>query len=330
MSRPNLFEFATSELSQDAVLCWLASWAGPEAAGSDPRLAALGRQFLAALFKKHARKLPEVISDLNVRRQHKNIDILITINSQYAVCIEDKVGTIEHSDQLTRYIEALTSDGFSEDNTLPVYVQTYEQGTYAGVKKAGYSVLSRADLLEILRPYADENGNAIVNDFYRHLDEVDREVKAFRTHPLAEWPCLSWQGFFCELQSKLLDGEWGYVPNQSGGFMGYWWNGRRDHDSEQYLQLEKSTLCFKVSVDDVAKRAGVRDRWVERILQAARELNFDLVRPARLGRGQTMTVACFNGDYRVAGGGGALDTDGTVARLRRAQEVLSHATPTVP
>lgn len=24
---PNLFEFATSELSQDAFLCWLASWA---------------------------------------------------------------------------------------------------------------------------------------------------------------------------------------------------------------------------------------------------------------------------------------------------------------
>ena len=62
MSRPNLFEFATSELSQDAVLCWLASWAGPEAAGSDPHLTALGREFLAALFRTHARELPE--SDL--------------------------------------------------------------------------------------------------------------------------------------------------------------------------------------------------------------------------------------------------------------------------
>ncbi len=25
--RPNLFEFATSELSQDAVICWLLAWA---------------------------------------------------------------------------------------------------------------------------------------------------------------------------------------------------------------------------------------------------------------------------------------------------------------
>jgi len=26
---PNLFRFATSELSQDAFICWLASWADP-------------------------------------------------------------------------------------------------------------------------------------------------------------------------------------------------------------------------------------------------------------------------------------------------------------
>ena len=79
------------------------------------------------------------------------------------------------------------------------------------------------------------------------------------------------------------------MPNQSGGFLGYWWSGRRDEDSEQYLQLEMNALCFKVSVGEAARRGDVRDRWVARMLQAGRDLNFDVARPARLG--QTMTVA---------------------------------------
>jgi hypothetical protein len=28
MNTPSLFRFATNELSQDAFICWLASWAG--------------------------------------------------------------------------------------------------------------------------------------------------------------------------------------------------------------------------------------------------------------------------------------------------------------
>ncbi len=327
MPKPNIFDFATSELSQDAVLCWLASWAGPEAAGSDPRICSLGKDFLRALFAKHARTLPDPISALELRRQYKNIDVLLIVNSRYALCIEDKVGTTEHSDQLARYVEALTSEGFSEDDIIPVYVQTYEQGSYAGVKKAGYSIFDREDFLSVLRPYVESQGsNEIARDFHSHLDRIDKQVKAFEILPLAEWPWLSWQGFFSELQRQLLDGEWGYVPNQSGGFLGYWWNWRKSTDSEQYLQLEMGTLCFKVSVDDAASRSRVRDGWVARVLQAAREVDLDVVRPARLGCGQTMTVAYLNGDYRLVDSRRALDMAVTLARLRKAEAVLSRAT----
>ncbi|NEX23727.1 hypothetical protein G3480_26250 [Thiorhodococcus mannitoliphagus] len=34
--KPNLFAFATSELSQDAFLAWLLSWADPKYAAFDP------------------------------------------------------------------------------------------------------------------------------------------------------------------------------------------------------------------------------------------------------------------------------------------------------
>ena len=90
MARPNLFEYATSELSQDAVLCWLAAWAAPEAAAEDGHLHALGLQFIAALLEVNGRPVPDIAS-LEVRRQYKSIDVLLIINSRLAICIEDKV-----------------------------------------------------------------------------------------------------------------------------------------------------------------------------------------------------------------------------------------------
>jgi hypothetical protein len=38
MNRPNLFSYATSELSQDAFICWLLSWASLEYKDVDGQL----------------------------------------------------------------------------------------------------------------------------------------------------------------------------------------------------------------------------------------------------------------------------------------------------
>ncbi|HSE59120.1 MAG TPA: hypothetical protein VLA99_10505, partial [Nitrospiraceae bacterium] len=98
--RPNLFQFASSELSQDAMLCWLATWGDPASEVHDKSLHHLGRAFLQALFAKHGRQIPTTIKSIEIRRQYKNIDVLLVINGTIAVCIEDKVGSVEHSDQL--------------------------------------------------------------------------------------------------------------------------------------------------------------------------------------------------------------------------------------
>ena len=51
-SRPNLFGYATKELSQDAVICWLIAWAGVEQSKypEDEALRRCGRAFVDALF----------------------------------------------------------------------------------------------------------------------------------------------------------------------------------------------------------------------------------------------------------------------------------------
>ena len=47
---PNLFDYATSELSQDAALCWSIAWADSRHAATDPAMHAIGRDLVASMF----------------------------------------------------------------------------------------------------------------------------------------------------------------------------------------------------------------------------------------------------------------------------------------
>jgi hypothetical protein len=46
MAAPNLFHYATSELSQDAFICWLLDWANPDNKEKDEALCALKKLYL--------------------------------------------------------------------------------------------------------------------------------------------------------------------------------------------------------------------------------------------------------------------------------------------
>ena len=49
------------------------------------------------------------------------------------------------------------------------------------------------------------------------------------------------------------------------------------------------------------------------------------MRPRRMGRGTTMTVAVWSGDWLAFDNEGALDTRGTVANLKEAEQILCAA-----
>ncbi|MCT7654457.1 PD-(D/E)XK nuclease family protein [Oceanimonas sp. NS1] len=106
MHKPNLFNFATSELSQDALLCWLLSWSDPRQQANDNKLHQLGRTLLTALITE-AGGTPTSINHVEVLRQYRRLDVLCRINDNLILMIEDKTGTQEHSNQLVRYRAAV-------------------------------------------------------------------------------------------------------------------------------------------------------------------------------------------------------------------------------
>ena len=316
---PNLFDFATSELSQDAFICWLASWANPALRAQNEPLHATATDFLDRLLEMGKLPVSAPYRSFEVRRQWKDIDVLLVVNGDTAIIIEDKTDTKDHSGQLERYKKSVAGE-FQENQIAAVYLKTGDQGNYRSVEEAGYGCFLRRDFLAVLdRGERAGVRNDIFADFHKRLRRVEEAVQSYQCAPLAEWDQDSnrWAGFFLALQQRLGEGDWKYVPNQRGGFMGFWWHWRGD----KYLQLEWDKLCFKINVPDEAQQTS---KWLEwnHALMRLNGASGVKVKRSRRKAGDCMTVALLAADYRQPDGQGRLDLEKTVQVLRGAESFM--------
>jgi len=327
MNRPNLFSYATSELSQDAFICWLLAWASPEHEKTDPYLHQCGVGFVRALFSKHSKDAPSQIEKIEVDKQDNNIDVLCIINGMYPILIEDKTGSKNHSNQLVRYLENVKNRNYKEENIIPIYFKTEDQCDYSDVLAKGYRVFSRSDFLDVLNSDAGlKVSNQIFTDYRDYLQSISDHVDRYKTLSMSEWAWYQWVGFYIALREKadtLKDGKWDYVPNKSGGFLGFWWYW--DDNTGTYLQLEEGKLCFKIEVGDVDKRAEKKWEWHNKIMEAAKRSPLHVKKPSRLRNGHWMTVAVVDDDYRSANKDGTLNMAETIEIIQQAEECIALA-----
>lgn len=200
MSQPNLFSFATSELSQDAFICWFLAWASPEYAKFDEELHQCAQQFVTSLFLKHGKSAPRIIKKVDVKRQDNNIDILCIVNDTFPILIEDKTDSENHSDQLSRYLEIIKSRGYELANIIPIYFKTRDQASYEEVIGNDYQPYLRLDFLKVLDMYTGEN--SILIDYRLYLQTIDDEVESYKSTHIDEWEQSAWVGFYLKLQGN--------------------------------------------------------------------------------------------------------------------------------
>ena len=136
--KPNIFEYATSELSQDAFLCWLFSWFKPEMKRKDLVLHKLAMNLLKKFFALHGKNFPKKINRFEVITQYKHIDIFLIINNEIAIILEDKIRSKQHSKQLSRYLSSIEKVN-KYSMILPIYFQMGQQSNYEAVEEAGYA-----------------------------------------------------------------------------------------------------------------------------------------------------------------------------------------------
>lgn len=296
MERPNIFNYATSELSQDAFIAWLLSWAQPDLIKCDRELHVIALEFLSKLTDLQE----DNVKKIEVKVHERHTDVCAKINDNLFIIIEDKTGTSEHDNQIERYKDNAKED-FLESNIICCYLKTQNESLdkLEDLKKKGYNVILRKDILEVLRKY--KGSNEILVDFRNNLERIDSETNSFMNREMKDWGWYAWQGFYTFLQKKYTDMHWDYVPNASGGFLGCWWHWQANKEVEAYLQFEEAKLCFKINCLDANKRKEMRDKYHLKLMQNFQQDFPEINRPTRLGIGTYMTIgvvdySCFLSD----------------------------------
>ena len=311
--RPNLFSFATKELSQDAFIAWLLQWASPDCQAHDPILYECANNFATKLLSLQTEP-PVKITEIMVERQWEKIDVCAEINGKYLLIIEDKTITREHSDQLERYKEVATKWCLEKNYQLVcVYLKTGSESAaiLKQVKQQGFAIFGRGDFLRILN--APHITNNIFIDFKDHLQSLEDGENQFQTKPIKTWGDADWKGFYQALEKlrpTML--KWEKVDNSSGGF----WNGllcwQMLKDVALCLQIEQGRLCFKVG-EVYENHSATRNHYHEIVI--AHCTGRSEIRRPHFGHGTYMSIATIDRVNWLGDDDALIDMNGVNARL---------------
>jgi hypothetical protein len=324
--RPNIFDIATKELSQDAFITWLLQFADDKYQSVNPLLNKCGKTFVTQLIQKQILNFNETISKVEAGRQWENIDVWAEVNDKYLIIIEDKTYTGQRDGQLAKYKSTAEKWCINNNYEKPIciYLKTgnESQNSLSQIQQQGYSIFSRVDFINLLTQFK-ETSNNIFTDFYERLTRIEKSNNEFENKLIKDWNGNDWQGFFQFLEKQIPIINWNYVNNPNGGFWNAVLNWDYWGDYPAYLQLEEGKLCFKVStvpeeveLPEDMTRGEVRNQFHDLIMTKANEFGLNSIRrPDRFGSGNYMTVAVVDRENWLGADNETLDKDTVVKKL---------------
>ena len=335
MYSPNLFDYATKELSQDAVICWLIAWAGTESKGrqAESGLCQCGRELLCALLSKWQFKSEEIVRT-EVLNQEKHIDVLIRVNERHVILIEDKTYSGAHDCQLTKYqrllIEGKTQFGRVKSSDLySIYCKTgnYSLREREYAEAQGYRVFDRIDFLNVLKKYRGRN--QILLDFRRHLSRWQAETDSFRQWTRKGKRTISgWEGFYRWIEENHLSegtDDWGPLVSQVNGLVGSRFMPTETSKNSRFeIWVTEDTLSFRLWGAKRARSEKGMNRekqyWSNALVKQGAGR---LTSPRRLEATKTkpMSVAVWRG-WLAYGDDESLDLKRSLENLEEARAIL--------
>ncbi len=300
MSKPNLFQLATKELSQDGFISWLLLWANKSNAPYNKELNETAKDFVRLLLGKGSSYAVETVS---VEKQWNDIDIWADINDSEAIIIEDKTDTSEHDNQLVRYKEIAEREcANTRQNLHCVYLKTGNESlsVQEQIEKKGYTVVRRSSLLSLLESHNVKND--IYNDFVDSLKKIEAETNDYSTVDKIYNSWRACEGFYIHLQKEIPEwSDWGYVANASGGFKGFWyhWN-ESSLFSEVYIQIENGGEAPKLVIKVAGSDITVENLYsaLDTVVEIGREEGLIIEKPYRYRAGNTSTLAIVRDAFR--------------------------------
>lgn len=333
MRKPNLFEFATKELSQDAFISWLLSWADKKY--HEDELHELGLSLVRSLLAKF--KLESIqINSIELKQQFKKIDILVLINTHlkelkskptqknaYVIIIEDKVGAGLTGNQLERYFEIVKNLGMKESQILPIYLRTKDKLDTTGIVKKNYMPYMRGDLLAVLKDY--QGTNQIITDFRSYWQPIEDDTNRYQETKEVDWNNQSWIGFYKSLRDDLEQGSNSnknlFNTKSSPTYGPLFEQDKVDH--QIFIKLCKRQLFFTIQVQDKNNNALInqlRKKWLAKLVGNNIDSLGVIKKALRVGRGKVMTIG-FIDNYIVLNNG-YVDIKQTLRNLRLIESFL--------
>lgn len=174
MMKNNIFSFATSELSQDAMICWVCNNFNTEEKNS--KLYNLAMDVIKSfLIDRNVE-----INHIKIFRQIYRIDVLIVVNDKYAIIIEDKIESHEHDEQIAKYKQKLIVNDrkynlpiFNEKDIITVFLKTRYWFPEDLVVKKDVSINGHS-WYELLNKYRCDN--LIFTDYLEYLNQKLTEM----------------------------------------------------------------------------------------------------------------------------------------------------------
>lgn len=298
MKDTNLFNYATSELSQDAFVCWLLSHAKNGNQNKNPEVTKCALDFIHAIPQlNNAKNISDVQRQYSVGKVR--IDVLLTIDD-CKVIIEDKIDNAATDSQIQSQKEAL-AEKFPSSQIICVFYKTVEQ---CYKPKVADKIFYGADLLSIFRKYNGRINSDIFTDYVEYLENFECEKNLYKTLPINEWWKMPYIGFFKHLINSAIvpqNSWWDYVPNPSGGFMCLCWNPLNNNELDQigltedycdefYLQIENNKIAVKISADVKTYDKNKVTYARQKILEYFRKWTPDFEKSARQVFSNWMTV----------------------------------------
>lgn len=177
--KPNIFNYATNQLSQDAVICWMIDWANSENTGMKEFSYDFIKEILNLNYNHF--NLNNLVK-VEIKRQYHGIDILALLSFNdgdiLPLIVENKMYTTEQGNQLERYYQIILKENKNDEKIVDPVGIYYKSGfiyDYETVKveNAGYKVFTRTMMLDLMKKYIGNVESDIFNNYYDYLTNID-------------------------------------------------------------------------------------------------------------------------------------------------------------
>ena len=191
----NLFDYATRELAQDALLTWLFSNYDCE----KPKVCEVAYHLLNK-FNGLDMKLGEA-THLKVVKQYKKMDIIVRFNyggKRYLTVIEDKTYSREHDNQLQKYnselekiqdVDVIKRIYYKTDDKDPQDIKACDEC------QPEWKYYFIEDIVKLFDGFHD-TGSHILDDYISHVRAIERKVSHMSKKSMTEWDYYEFRTYF--------------------------------------------------------------------------------------------------------------------------------------